>query len=36
LGTFPAGTVRLSPGWGNTPDDVDAAVRAVERIADAA
>jgi len=36
LGTLPAGTVRLSPGWGNTPHDVDAAVRAVERIADAA
>jgi cysteine desulfurase / selenocysteine lyase len=33
LGTFPAGTVRLSPGWGNGPDDILAAVRAVERIA---
>jgi len=33
LATHPDGTVRLSPGWGNTPDDVDAAVRAVEQIA---
>jgi cysteine desulfurase family protein len=33
LGTFPEGTVRLSPGWGNTPDDIAAAVRAVEHIA---
>lgn len=32
LGTFPAGTVRLSPGWGNTADDIDAAVRAIETI----
>lgn len=36
LGTLPAGTVRLSPGWGNTPHDADAAVRAVEHIAGAA
>jgi selenocysteine lyase/cysteine desulfurase len=32
LGTFPAGTVRLSPGWGNTPEDIAAAVRALEQI----
>jgi cysteine desulfurase / selenocysteine lyase len=32
LGTFPTGTVRLSPGWGNTPDDASAAVRAIEAI----
>lgn len=33
LGTFPAGTVRLSPGWGNTPQQVDTVIRAVREIA---
>lgn len=32
LGTLPDGTVRLSPGWGNTPDDIRAAVRAIESV----
>lgn len=32
LGTLPDGTVRLSPGWGNTPDDVRAAIRAIESV----
>ena len=29
LGTYPAGTVRFSFGWYNTPADVDAALRAI-------
>ena len=29
LGTFPQGTVRFSFGYGNTPEQVQAAVRAV-------
>ena len=33
LGTMPQGTVRLSPGHGNTEGDVDAAIRAVRAIA---
>jgi cysteine desulfurase / selenocysteine lyase len=33
LGTFPAGTVRLSLGATTTPDDVDAAAAAVRRLA---
>jgi cysteine desulfurase family protein len=33
LGTFPAGTVRLSPGWQNTSQQIDAAIRGVHRIA---
>jgi cysteine desulfurase/selenocysteine lyase len=36
LGTFPVGTVRLSLGALSTGDDVDAAVRAVSRLADEA
>lgn len=32
LGTFPQGTVRFSLGWYNTEADVDAAVRAIEKI----
>ncbi len=32
LGTFPEGTIRLSPGWGNSTDQVDDALRAVEAI----
>jgi cysteine desulfurase/selenocysteine lyase len=34
LGTFPAGTVRLSPGWGNTDENVETVVRAVYEMAD--
>ena len=33
LGTFPTGTVRLAPGWGNTEEDAEAAIRAVAAIA---
>ncbi|MGQ9802729.1 MAG: aminotransferase class V-fold PLP-dependent enzyme [Anaerolineae bacterium] len=33
IGTFPAGTVRLALGAFNTPEEVDAALRAVARLA---
>lgn len=33
LGTLPQGTVRLAPGFGNTIDDIDAAIRAVHAVA---
>ncbi len=33
LGTLPAGTVRLAPGFGNTEEEIDLAVRAVHAIA---
>jgi selenocysteine lyase/cysteine desulfurase len=33
LGTMPEGTMRLSPGWGNSVEDVAAALRAVAAIA---
>ena len=33
LGTFPHGSMRLSPGWGNTAEDIEAAVRAIASIA---
>ena len=33
LGTFPQGTVRFSPGWFTTPEEVDAAASAVAEIA---
>lgn len=33
LGTFPQGTVRLSPGWFNTPEEIDAAAAAIAEIA---
>jgi selenocysteine lyase/cysteine desulfurase len=33
LGTFPQGVVRLSPGWGNTPDEIDHATRGLAAIA---
>jgi len=33
LGTFPQGTVRLSPGWGNTEQQIELAIRAVHEIA---
>ncbi len=36
LGTFPLGTARLSPGWKNTPDDIEAAVGAIRSIAKSA
>jgi cysteine desulfurase family protein len=32
LGTFPHGSMRLSPGWGNTAEDVEAAIGAVAHI----
>jgi len=32
VGTFPSGTIRFSPGYFNTTEEVDAAVRAVEEI----
>ena len=33
LGTFPRGTVRFSPGWYTTEDDIDTALQAVAEIA---
>ncbi|OHB69885.1 MAG: hypothetical protein A2V70_02355 [Planctomycetes bacterium RBG_13_63_9] len=33
LGTFPAGTVRLSPGWRNTAADVEVALRGIHSVA---
>lgn len=33
LGTFPLGTIRLSPGYFNTQDDIDLTIKAVEKIA---
>lgn len=33
LGTLPRGTVRLSPGFFNTPEDIDFTVEAIKRIA---
>jgi cysteine desulfurase family protein len=33
LGTFPAGTVRLSPGWQNTSPQMEVAIRGVHSIA---
>ena len=32
LGTFPRGTVRLSPGWFNTEEDIDRALQAVKAV----
>lgn len=32
LGTFPRGTVRLSPGWFNTEDDIDRALQAIKAV----
>ena len=32
LGTFPHGTVRLSPGWGNTEKDIETAILGVKTI----
>jgi cysteine desulfurase family protein len=36
LGTFPDGTVRFSPGYFNTSEEVDIAIRAIRRIAEKA
>ena len=33
LGTFPEGTVRVSPGWKTTPSDIEAVVRALDWVA---
>lgn len=33
LGTFPQGTVRLSPGWKNTPKEIETVIRAVHIVA---
>ncbi len=33
LGTLSAGVVRLAPGWGNTPTEMEAALRAVRALA---
>ncbi len=33
LGTFPQGTVRFSPGWFTTPEEMDAAASAIAEIA---
>jgi len=32
LGTFPGGALRLSPGWGNTPQDIEIALRGIRTI----
>lgn len=32
LGTFPRGTVRLSPGWFNTEDDIGRALQAIKAV----
>lgn len=36
LGTFPQGTVRFSPGWFTTKDEIDAAIAAVRALAQTA
>jgi cysteine desulfurase family protein len=33
LGTFPGGVVRLSPGWGNTAEEIDTVICAVRALA---
>ncbi len=33
LGTYPEGTIRFAPGWATTPEEIDAALKAVEEIA---
>ncbi|WP_041969217.1 aminotransferase class V-fold PLP-dependent enzyme [Geobacter sp. OR-1] len=33
IGTYPAGTIRVSPGWFNTESEIAAFVEAIERIA---
>ncbi|NJC86994.1 MAG: aminotransferase class V-fold PLP-dependent enzyme [Desulfuromonas sp.] len=32
IGTFPEGTIRVSPGWFNTPDDIDRFLAAVQTL----
>jgi selenocysteine lyase/cysteine desulfurase len=32
IGTFPGGTVRVSPGWFNAGQDVESLIRAVQAI----
>lgn len=32
IGTFPEGTIRVSPGWFNTPDDIDRLLAAVHAL----
>lgn len=32
IGSFPTGTIRFSFGWWNTPEHVDAALRAMEAV----
>ena len=32
LGTYPTGTIRFSFGWRNTPEEVDAALSALEEL----
>ena len=34
LGTFPQGTVRFSPGWYTTDDEIDSAITAIRTIAE--
>jgi selenocysteine lyase/cysteine desulfurase len=33
LGTFPGGTVRLSPGFGNTEEEMEKVLRAIHAVA---
>jgi len=33
LGTFPLGTIRLSPGYFNTPEEIDLTLEAVKKVA---
>jgi selenocysteine lyase/cysteine desulfurase len=33
IGTFPHGTVRLSPGYFNTEEEMDTVINAIEKIA---
>lgn len=35
LGAFPRGTIRLSPGYWTTPDDIDQAIHAIRELANA-
>ena len=36
LGTYPLGTVRISPGYFNTAEEIDLTLEALEKIAEAA
>ncbi len=33
IGTFPEGSIRVSPGWGTSDDEIDAFLQAVEQLA---